>query len=134
TVKVTGLEAAEMLRLPFQTLDHLGGADPPGERGSENRARAQAHVGIEFFDLFIEKEIVQRLQATQFEGTSRYRAAGENKCDLRVLLAYREIALLNDGNSHRLHLSINCLIYLELDAVCQELFAPPLRPVTISRE
>jgi hypothetical protein len=99
-VEIAGTESRELNGGAIERTQHLGGRHACRERCAEHGARAEPHVDVEIGDLSVDEEIVERLQAAELEGAAGERAARQHERHFRVLLANREIALLNDGDAH----------------------------------
>jgi hypothetical protein len=100
-VKVERAEARKALGLALEALDHFGGRDARSEGRGQHGPGAQSDIGVEFRCLFVDQEVVGRLQAAQLERPSRRRTPSQHQSHLRVALARRKVALLDDGNPHR---------------------------------
>ncbi len=100
-VEIARSEHRELVRSTFEAADHLGRRDARGNRCREEGARGQADVDVEIGSLSIDEQVVEGLQATDLERAAGYGAAREHERDLGVRLADREVALLDDRDSHR---------------------------------
>ena len=101
TVEVAGTEASDLGRFPLEALDHLRRTDADGEGSRQHGTSGEPDVGVELVGLAVDEEIVESLQTTELEAAARDGTPGEHQRNLGIALASLEVALLNDGDSHR---------------------------------
>jgi hypothetical protein len=100
-VEVDRAQLFESRARAVEHLDHLVGCDSSRQGCREQSARGNPEVHIEFGDFSADQKIVQGLEATDFERTTRNGAASQDQRHHRISFARPIAALSNQRQTHR---------------------------------